>query len=138
MSWLRRADRLKPWILPTGNAFIKNPQKIYFRPQGDPGIDFAFVRPDFDDSSWECVNLPHDWAIKGPFYEGWDAEVGGGMGRLPSPGVAWYRKKLDIPLSDAGKSVFLDVEGAMSYAMVWLNGHLVGGGHTGMLPGVSI
>lgn len=118
---------LKPWILPTGNAFIKNPQKRYIRPQGDPGIDFAFVRPDFDDSSWECVNLPHDWAIKGPFYEGWDAEVGGGMGRLPSPGVAWYRKKLDIPLSDAGKSLFLDVEGAMSYAMVWLNGHLVGG-----------
>ena len=73
------------------------------------------------------MNLPHDWAIKGPFYEGWDAEVGGGMGRLPSPGVAWYRKKLDIPLSDAGKSLFLDVEGAMSYAMVWLNGHLVGG-----------
>lgn len=41
---------LKPWILPTGNAFIKNPQKRYIRPQGDPGIDFAFVRPNFDDS----------------------------------------------------------------------------------------
>lgn len=59
--------------------------------------------------------------------QGWDVEVGGGMGRLPSPGVAWYRKKLDIPESDAGKSIFLDVDGAMSYAMVWLNGHLVGG-----------
>ena len=44
-----------------------------------------------------------------------------------SPVLAWYCKKLDIPASDKGKSVFLDVEGAMSYAMVWLNGKLVGG-----------
>jgi hypothetical protein len=51
----------------------------------------------FDDRSWNAVDLPHDWAIKGPFYEGPNAEVGGGMGRLPSPGVAWYRRKLDIP-----------------------------------------
>lgn len=118
---------LKPWILPTGNAFLKDSKKKYTRPQGDPGRDFPFVRPDFDDSSWEKVNLPHDWAIKGPFYEGWEAEVGGGMGRLPSHGVAWYRKKLFIPASDSVKSIFLDVDGAMSYAMVWLNGHLVGG-----------
>jgi len=118
---------LKDWILPSGNAFIKDPANRHVRPNSDPGSDFPFVRNDFDDSSWERVDLPHDWAIKGPFYEGWNAEVGGGMGRLPSPGVAWYRKKLDIPESDIGKSIFLDVDGAMSYAMVWLNGHLVGG-----------
>jgi beta-galactosidase len=118
---------LKPWILPTGNDYLKDPAKRYNRPEGNPGSNFPFVQSDFDDSSWEKVNLPHDWAIKGPFFEGEDAEVGGGMGHLPSPGVAWYRKKLDIPAADAGKSIFLDVDGAMSYAMVWLNGNLVGG-----------
>jgi beta-galactosidase len=118
---------LKPWILPTGNDFIKDPTKRYVHPGGNPGSDFPFVQNDFDDSSWENVNLPHDWAINEPFFKGWPAEVGGGMGRLPSPGVAWYRKKLDIPASDAGKSIFLDVDGAMSYAMVWLNGNLIGG-----------
>ena len=118
---------LKPWILPTGNDFIKDPQKRHVRPEGNPGSNFQFVKSNFDDSSWEKVNLPHDWAIKGPFLTGWKAEVGGGMGRLPSNGVAWYRKKLDIPASDAGKSIFLDVDGAMSYTMVWLNGSLVGG-----------
>ncbi len=118
---------LKDWILPTGNNFIKETEKRYIRPEGDPGSDFPFVQFNFDDSQWETVNLPHDWAIKGPFYKGEPAEVGGGMGRLPSHGVAWYRKKLNIPASDAGKSVFLDIDGAMSYAMVWLNGHLVGG-----------
>lgn len=118
---------LKPWILPMGNDFIKDPANRHVRPEGNPGSDFPFVQSDFDDSAWENVNLPYDWAIEGPFVKGWDPEVDGSMGRLPSPGVAWYRKKLDIPASDAGKSIFLDVHGAMSYAMVWLNGNLVGG-----------
>ena len=41
--------------------------------------------------------------------------------------MGWYRKKLEIPAADVGKMIYLDVEGAMSYAMVWLNGNLVGG-----------
>jgi beta-galactosidase len=118
---------LKPWILPTGNNFIKDTAKYYVRPDGNPGGAFPFVQKDFDDSKWEKVNLPHDWAIKGSFYEGDNPEVGGGMGRLPVQGVAWYRKRLDIPKSDEGKSIFLDIDGAMSYAMVWLNDKLVGG-----------
>jgi beta-galactosidase len=85
------------------------------------------VQRGFDDSDWQQVDLPHDWAIRGPFFDGPDAQVGGGMGCLPSPGVAWYRKTLHIPASDRGRSLFLEVEGAMSYALVWLNGTLVGG-----------
>jgi beta-galactosidase len=118
---------LKPWIMPTGNDFIKDPARRYVRPEGNPGSDFSFVQSNFDDSFWESVNLPHDWAIEGPFQKGSSPGVGGSMGRLPSPGVAWYRKKLDMPAADAGKSIFLDVDGAMSYTMVWLNGKLVGG-----------
>ncbi len=49
------------------------------------------------------------------------------MGRLPSWGIGWYRKQLEIPESDKGRSIFLDIDGAMSYATVWLNGKLVGG-----------
>ncbi|MEO7989438.1 MAG: sugar-binding domain-containing protein, partial [Chryseolinea sp.] len=121
------SDVLKLWILPSGNRFIKDPKNRHFRPEGNPGSNFQFVKNDFDDGSWEKVNLPHDWAIKGPFMTGSNPEVGGGMGRLPSHGVAWYRKKLGIPASDKGKSIFLDVDGAMSYAIVWMNGKLVGG-----------
>jgi len=118
---------LKRWILPSGNRFIKDPAKRFTRPGGDPGSDFPFVLKSFDDSSWESVNLPHDWAIKGPFLEGPDAVIGGGMGRLPVNGVAWYRRKLDINESDRDKKIFLVADGAMSYAMVWINGHLAGG-----------
>lgn len=118
---------LKRWILPSANNFIADPAKRHQRPDGNPGKDFQFVKSNFDDRSWEPVNLPHDWAIKGPFYKEAEAVVGGGMGRLPIQGVAWYRRKLTIPSTDKGKSIYLDVDGAMSYAMVWLNGNLVGG-----------
>lgn len=114
---------IKPWILPTGNDFIKDPSRKFIRPDGNPGAGVAYTRPDFDDSSWRRIDLPHDWAIEGPF----TTQGGGGMGRLPSSGVGWYRKQLNIPAQDAGKSIFLDVDGAMSYAAVWLNGQLVGG-----------
>lgn len=118
---------LKPWVLPTGNPFIKNPGRRHVRPAANPPGDCPYVRPNFDDTAWQRVDLPHDWAISGPFQQGDNAAVGGGMGRLPSPGIGWYRRKLEIPASDAGKCFFLDVDGAMSYAMVWINGHLAGG-----------
>ncbi|SFQ42032.1 beta-galactosidase GalB [Parafilimonas terrae] len=118
---------LKNWILPTANDFIKDPAKHYQRPEGHPGSNFSFVQNAFDEKGWETVNLPHDWAIKGPFYTEQNAIIGGGMGRLPVQGVAWYRRKIDISAADAGKSIYLDIDGAMSYAMVWLNGKLVGG-----------
>ena len=125
---LKGSDQvLKPYIMPSGNDFIKDASKRYARPKGNPGADFPFVQLNFNDKNWKDVNLPQDWAINGPFYTTGDAIVGGGMGRLPIQGVAWYRKKLSIPPTDAGKSIFLDVDGAMSYAMVWINGRLAGG-----------
>jgi len=114
---------IKAWILPTGNAFIRDPARRYVRPKGNWGGDVAYVQRNFDDRMWPRVDLPHDWAIAGPFV----TTGAGGMGRLPTAGVGWYRKKLGIPAADAGKSIFLDVDGAMAYAMVWLNGQLVGG-----------
>lgn len=115
---------LKPWILPSGNAFIADPARRHVRPPGHPGGDLGIVQAGFDDSAWRTVDLPHDWAIEGPFLaEG----PYGGMCRLQSWSPVWYRRKLDIAGSDQGRSIFLDVDGAMSYATVWLNGRLVGG-----------
>lgn len=121
------AKALKAWILPIANEFIKDETQHYKRPADSPGKDFAFVKNDFDDFKWENIDLPHDWAIDKPFYTEEQAIIGGGMGRLPIQGVAWYRRKIDIPTTDSGKEIHLDIDGAMSYAMVWLNGNLVGG-----------
>ncbi len=115
---------LKPWILPTGNRFIKDPAKRHPRPGHAPRATSPILSADFDDRAWQKVTLPHDWAIAGPFLTEGNY---GGMGRLPSWGVAWYRRQLDIPQSDAGKRLILEIDGAMSYASVWLNGQLVGG-----------
>ncbi|WP_233264204.1 beta-galactosidase GalB [Lysobacter panacisoli] len=120
-----RGERvLKPWILPSANALIRDPARRHVRPAADPGSESAFVQSRFDDSGWQRVTLPHDWAIAGPFLK--DGPYGG-MGRLQTWGAAWYRRTLDIPASDRGRSIFLDIDGAMSYATVWLNGRLVGG-----------
>ena len=118
---------LKPWILPTANSFIQDLSKRHVRPAGNPGYDFQFVKAGFDDSHWAKIDLPHDWAIKESFDMRANAPVGGGMGRLPVPGVAWYRKQVYFSDTEKGRSIFLDIDGAMSYAMIWLNGYLVGG-----------
>jgi beta-galactosidase len=118
---------LKKWILPSANDFIKDPAKHHQRPPGNPGGDVSYVQKNFDDGNWEMINLPHDWAIKGPFYTEGNAIVGGGMGRLPVHGIGWYRKKINITATDRGKSIYLEIDGAMSYTSVWLNGNLVGG-----------
>jgi len=118
-----RYDAVKSWILPIGNEFLKDPAKRTKPPTGNPGDGVACIAAEYDDSSWQKVNLPHDYAIEGPF----TTAVSGSMGRLPSSGVVWYRKNLLVPAGDAGKSIFLDIDGAMSYSMVWLNGRFVGG-----------
>lgn len=118
---------LKKWILPSANAFIKDAAKQHQRPAGNPGADVTYVQTNFNDREWEQINLPHDWAINGPFYKEANAIVGGGMGRLPVQGIGWYRKKIKVEAADKGKTIYLDIDGAMSYAIVWCNGSLVGG-----------
>jgi len=115
---------LKPWILPSGNAFIRDPARRHARPAQDPAVDAPFARAAFDDRGWRAVRLPHDWAIEGPFLT---SGPYGGMGRLKTWGPAWYRKTLAVTAADRGKSIFLDVDGAMAYASVWVNGRLAGG-----------
>jgi beta-galactosidase len=80
-------------------------------------------QPAFADSSWQRVDLPHDWAIAGPFDE--HAPATGSGAFLPS-GVAWYRKHFTLPQSAAGKRVFVEFGGVMERSGVWINGHHIG------------
>ncbi len=61
--------------------------------------------------------------MEGPFKQ----EYPGETAKLPWWGVAWYRKHLHVPAGDQGRQLFLDVDGAMSYATVWINGKFAGG-----------
>ena len=113
--------RLKPYLLPCANNFIIFGKK-HRRPEGNPGGNIAYVSSDFDDSGWRQLNLPHDWAIEGPF----NIDYMGSTGKLPYWGIRWYRKTFELTESDAGKQIYLDIDGAMSYASVWCNGQYVG------------
>lgn len=113
----------RQWVLPTGNRFLSDPGNWASRPEGNLGGDIPYVNGAFDDASWEAIDLPHDYAIAGPFTN----NISSNMGRLPSPGVTWYRKTLDLPSELAGHSVFLDIDGAMQLSLVWVNGQFVGG-----------
>lgn len=77
---------------------------------------------DYDDSSWRLLDLPHDFAIEGPFR----MDLAGNTGKLPFKGIGWYRKHFEV--TDLGKEerVYIDFDGAMANAEVWLNGNYVG------------
>jgi len=76
----------------------------------------------FDDSSWENVRIPHDWAITGPF----DPNGNGGTGKLPWQGDGWYRKTFDAKDEDQGKVVYIKFDGIMSSPKIYVNGQLAG------------
>ncbi len=98
------------------------------------------INAGFDDSKWENVTVPHDWAIYGPFDKTVDMQViaitqnnekaasekTGRTGALPFIGVGWYRTEFTIPNVQAGKKVLLTFDGAMSEAQVYVNGQKVG------------
>jgi beta-galactosidase len=88
--------------------------------KGEPAGGAAGVG--IDDTAWRTLALPHDFGIEGPFRQEYEGETG----KLPWWGVAWYRKRFVAPAGDAGRRVYLDVDGAMSHATVWLNGQQVG------------
>jgi beta-galactosidase len=92
-------------------------------PSARPGEKVSYVQPRFDDSGWRRLDLPHDWGIEGPFKQEYDSNTG----KLPWWGVGWYRKHFTVPAADKGRCFFVDIDGAMSYSTVWLNGHFIGG-----------
>ena len=113
---------IKPWIVATGDEFAKDAPPAA-RPEGNPGAVVAYTHRGFDDSGWRQLDLPHDWGIEGPFKQ----EYPGSTGKLPWWGVAWYRKLFVVPTDEQDRQFYLDVDGAMAYATVWLNGQFVGG-----------
>ncbi|MCC5929185.1 MAG: DUF4982 domain-containing protein [Cyclobacteriaceae bacterium] len=97
-------------------------------------------RENLNTSGWESVEVPHDWAIKGPFDKEIDIQTvkvtqdmdqeartrTGRTGALPHIGVGWYRKTFELSSFGKGKQALLVFDGAMSDAHVYVNGTKVG------------
>lgn len=100
----------------------------------------AQMNANYDDSGWQTVRVPHDWAIYGPFSPQNDkqhvailqdgqteaTEHAGRTGGLPFVGVGWYRNTGNLPAYEAGKRVTVLFDGAMANSQVYVNGKKVG------------
>ena len=78
--------------------------------------------PSVNDNNWRSLDLPHDWAIEGPFSD----TLENNTGLLPWKGIGWYRKHFVVSDNDKGKRIYVDFDGAMANSKVWLNGKYVG------------
>lgn len=85
--------------------------------------------PGFNDSSWEQVNLPHDYSIEQDYSTSGEAE----SGYLPG-GTGWYRKNFTVDSSAEGKRIRIDFGGVYMNSTIWVNGHEVGSHPYGYTP----
>lgn len=91
-----------------------------------------------DSVNYKPVNIPHDWAINGPFDKKWDlqfvaieqngetekTEKSGRSGALPWIGRGFYKTTID--LKKLPKTAVLEFDGDMADPHVYINGKLAG------------
>jgi beta-galactosidase len=105
--------------------------------------DFKIAKSGFDDTGWRMIDLPHDWAVELPFVN--DDQGQGDANsrshgfkplgrRYPETSVGWYRRTFDIPASDKGRRIWIEFDGALRDAVVWVNGCFVGRNDNGYMP----
>ena len=76
----------------------------------------------YDDSNWRPVSLPHTANIEPLVVNNqWQ-------------GTCWYRKVFNVPKGNSDKKLFLELEAAMNYSKIWINGIEVSEHHGGYLP----
>ncbi|MEI6088016.1 MAG: beta-galactosidase GalA [Bacteroidota bacterium] len=128
--------------------------KFNFGNASDPSKDFKYgvanifsksggafetaIDPNFVDSNWTTLNLPHDWAIEVPFanHANFDVESHGFRkvgGLFPETSIGWYRKHFKVAKSDSGNSFQLQFDGIFRNATIWVNGIYTGNNLSGYL-----
>ncbi|KRA60144.1 beta-galactosidase [Caulobacter sp. Root655] len=110
--------------------------------------DIQWGKTNFDDSGWQDVILPHDWAVSLPFTpnerfkatgpKSEDPRNGHGfkpLGReYPATSVGWYRYKFDLSQADMGKRLTLEFDGIFRDALIMVNGYILARNESGYAP----
>ena len=81
--------------------------------------DNAASKPDYDDSRWRPMELPHDWSVESAPSQ----ELASCTGYLPG-GIGWYRKTFTV--GDDAARHYIYFEGVYNRSDVYLNGHHLG------------
>lgn len=81
------------------------------------------AEPDYDDSAWRRIAVPHDWSIElSPTTEHGTTS---GTGFFPG-GLGWYRIAFTLPQAYADKRVSVEFDGVHMDSSIYCNGQLVG------------
>lgn len=115
-----------PGESPRFESTINNNWTFNYFPEksNEKGIEL----PDFDDSKWSAISLPHTWNTN---------ETTGQLhpyirntSEIEDPywwtGWGWYRKHFSIKQSVKGKKIFVEFERVSKYCKVWINGKYLG------------
>ena len=132
-------------VIASGNPLMRSqdttqmasdPEVVYINSVSDPdqrvvnfNDNWKFIMEDlsgaeaegYNDSSWETINLPHDYSIDQEYTAAGEAESGYKLG-----GIGWYRKTFDVSEELEGKTVRLDFDGVYMNATVYVNGKNLG------------
>ena len=137
---MRRLSLIISLLIFTANAFAQSCEELLLSGwRFCKGAVEGAQAADFDDSRWQLVTIPHDWAISGPFDKDIDKQVvaieqngeqtadthTARSGGLPWIGKGCYRTSVNIP-EVTGRSLILSFDGAMSRAKVIVNGKQAG------------
>jgi beta-galactosidase len=159
---LRAAPAGNATTSPRREVVLSDGWRFHLGHAADPARDFGFgawqrsfakpgfeltpaAAPDFDDSAWQAVRVPHDWAVALDYVapatvpkgkEDFAAAHGfRAIGRdFPQNSVGWYRLTLPLGAGDQGRAIWLEFDGVFRAAMVIVNGYHAGSSDSGYAP----
>lgn len=103
-------DTLMKFAVKRVNTFMSLEKEWKFKTDKSmEGESLGYTAPEFDDSSWESILAGRMWEMQNVEYDG----------------MAWYRKEITVPLSAAGKNVYLVAEGVDDAYKLYINGEFV-------------
>ena len=87
----------------------------------------VYEMPDFDDSSWSAIALPHTWQTYETTHELHPYIRNAAASDNPYwwNGWGWYRKHITIAEEHRGKRVRFEFDGVQKYSEIYLNGVLL-------------
>lgn len=96
----------------------------------------TIVHPKFVDSTWQKINVPHDWLVELPFVKSEQVEMDSHGykpvgGTYPETSIGWYRKHFLVDKSNSNKRFEIQFDGIYRNAEIWLNGFYVGTNFSG-------
>ncbi len=128
----RRQD--SPWF-----RSLNGDWKFSFADKPADVPDDNFQAAEFDDASWDTIDVPSSWETRGhgiPIYTNAQYPFKVDPPRIDGSNnpVGRYRRTIDVPAAWSGRQIVLHFGGVSSAYFVWVNGTKVGYAEDARLP----